>query len=209
LPATSTADAPDAHGHVPFEARPSTERLDRVAPAARTERASTARTDPSFGSPQALGSGVRRSLVLLACCAGSPAGHPAGPPIFDHAIVLGHRVGPVSLGMTEAQLVEGLGPPTSVHGEGGNRTRYDYGKLQLHVAVDTGRVVFVAPDDPSYATGDGIHLGAAEAVLGTHAGELAWRRDRHTAISYCYADRTLVTVADGQLHEIALGGCNP
>ncbi len=57
------------------------------------------------------------SLAVCASACGSsakPIAHPpaAIPPIFDTKIVMGHRIGPASLGMTEAQLVEFLGAPT-------------------------------------------------------------------------------------------------
>lgn len=57
---------------------------------------------------------------VLAGCATSAAPVPVIPAIHDRMIVFGQRVGPVSLGMTEQQLVAAAGTvkPTPY---GGNR----------------------------------------------------------------------------------------
>jgi hypothetical protein len=159
---------------------------------------------------------VRIALALCLACTASPqATRPAHGPIFDRAIVFGSRVGPISLGMTVEQLFEAVGRvnPTPR----GSRLDYLYAKLKLHLRVENGRVVFVAPDDPLYATASGVHLGSTEQELVAKAGvQLVWRHVEGDAISYCFA-HTLVTVAGaeskdpicaaGVICDIAVGGC--
>lgn len=156
--------------------------------------------------------------LLLAGCAGSGTATPAPviPAIHDRMIAFGQRVGPVSLGMTTQQLVEAAGTVKATP-YGGNRAGYLYPALALNVVIDDGRVVTIAPTDGSYATAAGIRVGANGAELhavrppaaGIHRGE--------TTITYCYADRTLVTVgatatagcAAGIVCDIVVGGCTP
>lgn len=159
-------------------------------------------------------------LVALAasCASGGARREPVIPAIHDQTIVFGQRIGPVSLGMTEAQLVEAVGKPDGEQSYGGNRRALQFPKLKLHVVVDTGRVVFVSPLDATYATADGLRVGASEHHLKPIASSAA-RTERKGTMSYCFADGTLVTVAGegasmpasvcapGQICDIALGGC--
>jgi hypothetical protein len=166
---------------------------------------------------------MRANVILLsiAACAGSASGpKPVIPAIHDHTIVFGQRVGPVSLGMSESQLIDAVGKPTNEQSYGGNRRRLDFPPLKLQVVLDGGAVVFVAPLDGSYATSSGLHVGSIAGDLAS-AGTHFTKHDRNGTISYCFDDATLVTVAGpgasvpadvcatGTVCDIAIGGCNP
>ena len=140
------------------------------------------------------------------------------PPIFDHAIVFGQRVGPVPLGMTIAQVQGAFGEPQ--HGTPYSSTRVGYvePKLRLSFVTESGVVVQVSPTDGSYATALGIRVGSP---LPASAGATEWTRKSHGVALYCFTDRTFVTVrtseqagaspdcAVGTICDIAVGGCNP
>lgn len=96
---------------------------------------------------------------------------------------------------------------------GGNRAGYLYAALALNVVIDAGHVVSIAPTDGSYATAAGLRVGSSGADLqvtvATHRGD--------TTSTYCFPDRTFVTVgatatpvcAAGVVCDIVLGGCTP
>jgi hypothetical protein len=157
-----------------------------------------------------------RALLLCALvgCGGgeAPVVHqPVVPPIFDHAIVLGQRVGPISLGMTTAQLVAAV-PGAAKHEYGGTRVGYTSTELHLHAVVEADQVVFVASDDPAYATADGLHIGGAGSDVANRPGATSKRS--HGTQSYCVSS-TLITVATeaspacavGAICDLAVGGC--
>jgi len=165
---------------------------------------------------------IQPALVILVagCATGTSAPVPVIPAIHDHTIVIGQRVGPISLGMSESQLADAVGKPTTEQSYGGNRRGLTFTELKIHTVVDTGRVVFVSPLDASYTTTTGLRVGAREEDVRPVLAP-ASRRDRNGTISYCFADRTLVTVsgegasmpanvcARGQVCDIAIGGCEP
>ncbi len=151
-------------------------------------------------------------FVVLGCGGGAAAVHqPVMPPIFDHTIVLGQRVGPVSLGMSTAQLSAAMPSPTKQE-YGGTRVDYTSTALKLHAVVDGDRVVFISPDDPAYTTGDGLHIGGSGGDLANRPGGSSKRS--HGTQSYCISS-TLITVAIeaspacavGTICDVAVGGC--
>jgi hypothetical protein len=146
---------------------------------------------------------------------------PVIPPIADRTIVFGQRVGPISLGMSVAQLRATGGAPVMVTPYGAGRTGYFFGTLQILAVIDGGTVVFVAPQDPSYATSGGARIGASEQSLASE-GAPAWRHTAHSHPTLCFPDHTLVTLAGDspvrpspggcgayQICDIAIGGCQP
>jgi hypothetical protein len=151
-------------------------------------------------------------FVVLGCGGGAALVHqPVMPPVFDHTIVLGQRVGPVSLGMTTAQLL-GAVPTATKQEYGGTRAGYTSNTLKLHAVVDGDRVVLVAPDDPAYATADGLHIGGAGSDLANRPDGSSKRS--HGTQSYCVSS-TLITVATeanpacavGTICDVVVGGC--
>jgi hypothetical protein len=159
------------------------------------------------------------AVPLCGCAAASPPKinypPPQIPPVFDHAIAMGHRIGPVSIGMTEADLLKYLGPPkTSTPYPNGRFTQYIWGELT--VGVTDGVVSAVTTTDPSYATPQGIHSDSTEIELKV---KLPPQRRKHQDEPdfwfYCYADGTIIGVrgADqiyegktGTIASIAIGG---
>jgi hypothetical protein len=158
-------------------------------------------------------------VVLVTACGGAqrrPLPEPVIPAIHDQTIVPGSRVGPISLGMTEAQLLDAVGAPTtSFVGDDGKQHRYE--TLGLNAYVHGGRVDMVGVFGTSYATTDGIRVGSSELEVTARLGEPSWKRDNDVTDSYCYADGTSIAIGGTQNYDceagkvcgIIVNGCNP
>ena len=172
------------------------------------------------------------ALVVCATACGSspkPIAHPPPviPPQFDGTIVMGHRIGPASLGMTEAQLVEYLGPPSRTAPFDDGSHVYGWAKHELNVVVVDGKVdqVGLEPGEQHlyterYSTATGIHFGSTELEVKVKLGSPSWRSPTQddSMIVYCYPDGTKVGVGGNQTADPAfvgkvllfvIGGCNP
>lgn len=82
----------------------------------------------------------------------------------DNLIVPGVRIGPVSLGMTDADVYKTLGEPTSTLtvGSADGGINYYWGNLySVHVDKDTHRVTQVTTSDQKYSTTEGIKVGSS------------------------------------------------
>jgi len=80
--------------------------------------------------------------------------------INDNLIVPGQRIGPLFLGMTEAQLYKKLGDPVTILNNG-EYTAYYYHGLDVAVLKSTGKVTQVTAESPQYSTSDGIQVGSS------------------------------------------------
>ena len=84
----------------------------------------------------------------------------------DNLIVPGVRVGPVTLGMTDADLYKMLGEPAqTMVTSNGARIHYVYSSLNVGVDRDSHIVVAVETHDPAYATAGGIKFGSSSLAL--------------------------------------------
>jgi hypothetical protein len=113
----------------------------------------------------------------------------------DNLIVPGVRIGPVRIGMTDADLYKILGDPTQTLTTGsvdGGITYFWGNSLVVHVDKDTHRVVQVTTNNPKYSTADGIKVGssglAISTKLGIPAGNCQVRCD------YYYPNRILLHI---------------
>jgi hypothetical protein len=91
----------------------------------------------------------------------------------DNLIVPGVRIGPVSLGMSDADLYKMLGDPTQTMTEGvdmGRAIQYVFPKLSIVVSKATHRVTQVTTLDPGYSTADGIKVGSSGLAVSTKLG---------------------------------------
>jgi len=163
--------------------------------------------------------GIGLFALVAASCGASPK--PVMPPIYDDAIVLGQRVGPVSLGMSEAQLVSAVGEPTNKVDYSAfrpGRSGYVYSKVGLSLVMEDGTVVRISPSDNRYSTKSGIRVGSP---LPADAAEGASVHDRGGVTSYCFDGLTALTVrnnaaaptapdcAVGAVCDIVIGSCLP
>jgi hypothetical protein len=160
--------------------------------------------------------------LIAASCAAGP--RPVLPPIYDNAIVFGQRIGPVSLGMSEAQLVSTVGEPSSsvdykgFRSSGPSRRGLVYSKLGLSVVLEDGTVVRISPSDNRYSTASGIRV---TAPLPANAAAGASTHERSGVTSYCFDGNAAITVrskpeantspgcAVGAVCDIVVGGCVP
>jgi len=133
--------------------------------------------------------------VLAACASSDPRLPPPSttPPVFDHLIVPGTRVGPVSIGMTKDQLFAAMGLPVDtivsytdvfVH-------LYQVTNIQgLRVAVgkSSSRVWYIEVGNENYRTSQGLAVGMQERQVRELMGppEKVVLKTAHSQDMYCY-----------------------
>jgi len=180
---------------------------------------------------------VLRSLLLAVLVVGCAAMDrrvtmppPGCSPNNDTLLVSGCRIGPVALGMTEAELLKFVGPPARSRAyEDVNGSMYSYDDLELWAKVINGRVSEISIGIVSrvgglsrYATAEGIRLGSTELEVRAKMGQPSWRIFQGEVPdadmqwwSYCYQDGTLVRLAGGgagdagRVRELVVNGCIP
>lgn len=123
-------------------------------------------------------------LVFLFGCASSHHSSSAAP-IFDKLIVPGERIGPISLGMMQADVLKILGvpPKSSIHTDG--HSRYYYADLTVWISRDS-RVFRIGTDSPEYATADGIRVGMTEPEVRAKKGNPTRMEDYNVSVIYNY-----------------------
>jgi hypothetical protein len=86
----------------------------------------------------------------------------------DNLIVPGERVGPIALGMSQAQLTAAMGIAEVLHQ--GSATTYSWGQVTAEIGDNSPGVETITVNDPRYDTPGHVHVGlaavAAMAVLG-------------------------------------------
>jgi hypothetical protein len=106
------------------------------------------------------------ALFLTIALAGSVT---AAPAPNDNLIIPGERVGPIALGMTEAQLTAAMGGPGEVLHQG-PVTTYSWGQVTAEIADNSPGVETITVNDQRYDTPGHVRVGlaatAAAAVLG-------------------------------------------
>lgn len=107
---------------------------------------------------------------LLAGCATSSSYSSQTTPIFDKLIVPGERIGPISLGMPQADVLKILGTPpeSTIHTDG--HSRYYYADLTVFITRDS-RVDGIQTALPEYATAEGIRVGMTEPEVRAKLGK--------------------------------------
>jgi hypothetical protein len=129
----------------------------------------------------------------------------------DYQIVYGQRVGPISLGMSAAQVlqIKGTPPGTMSAPKGGMTVRYS----DLTLSFDENlRVVRIYVGSSQYVTTDGLHLGDSTFVLRVKRPNFSWRRNVNPGNeSFCYPDGTYFETdpQKGVIIDIALNACTP
>jgi len=86
--------------------------------------------------------------------------------VNDNLIVPGERIGPVFLGMTDAQLYKKFGNPSESRQAGTGFTAYFYSTFMVYVGVSTHKVASItSPTGNStysgYATREGVKVGSS------------------------------------------------
>ena len=151
---------------------------------------------------------TRRRLVLIALLAAATL---SLPPLAlaqsDNQIVPRVRIGPVRLGMTDAELYNSLGNPTTTtpwH----DSTSYYYSNIGLSVTVSNNRrtVIRVDTSDSRYSMASGLKPGSGalelSVKLGSHAG-----CNSSLGLSGCaygYEGLVLQLNNDGSVRDIAV-----
>src|SRR5215831_344559 len=113
--------------------------------------------------------GIMRKFVIaiFALLATAAVGQPR-----DALIVPGERVGPIALGLSEADLLKAAGAPASTLRQG-NETVYGYGRISAQIGASG--VDLITVDDPRFETADHLRLGLAAPVATSLLGQPAKR----------------------------------
>jgi len=157
------------------------------------------------------------SLVAAGCASrssGAPTHFvPVMPPVQDAKIVPGQRVGPVSLGMSPADLLGALGDPDHVGSDGDfpGAKLYFFNARGLQVTVDGSQVVQIAVNGTQFATQEGIAVGSTElratALLGSPSITKRYQRECAGRVSgYHYPGLWIHFTCDGHVAEIRVWG---
>lgn len=172
-------------------------------------------------------------VALLLCPALPPSAGAQGQN--DHLIVPGQRVGPVYVGMTAAALYQAMGDPQSTDRMvDPMRVIYHWSSIVVEMSVPGASapafgfrnrtsdsvVMYVSAVDPTFATRDGVAVGAselsAEARLGSPSNNttILGGLDGQTPIGYvtCYNSGLIVNSrVNGAVTAITVrppNGCN-
>ena len=107
------------------------------------------------------------SALLMTIAVSGPV--MAASAASDNLIVPGERVGPIALGMTQAQLTAAMGGPGEVLHQGA-ATTYSWGQIAAEIGDNSSGVDQITVNDPRFDTPGHVHVGlaavAVPAVLG-------------------------------------------
>ena len=91
-------------------------------------------------------------------------------PAVDNLIIPGERVGPIALGMTEAQLAAAMGGAGVVQHQG-PITIYSWGEVTAEIADNSPGVETITVNDPRYDTPGHVHVGLAASAVAAVLGQ--------------------------------------
>lgn len=104
---------------------------------------------------------VAASLALLALCSSGPSARADN----DHLIVPWQRIGPVTLGMNAAALIDTLGKPTQTM-RGPFVSVYVWNNsLAVYIKTDGSYVTQICALTAAYATAEGVRPGVADHAV--------------------------------------------
>jgi hypothetical protein len=108
--------------------------------------------------------GFAAALILLVFAGGTAHAQ------ADMTIVVGERVGPVALGMTEAQLVAAAGQPQQMLMQGRD-TLYSWGLVTARIPAGAMGVDEITVNDTRYLTDQRIHVGSTDTAVVASFGQ--------------------------------------
>jgi hypothetical protein len=88
----------------------------------------------------------------------------------DMTIVVGERVGPVALGMTEMQLIAAAGQPQERLMQGRD-TLLSWGLVTAHIPAGAMGVDEITVNDPRYLTEERVHVGSTDTAVVASFGQ--------------------------------------
>jgi hypothetical protein len=162
------------------------------------------------------------TLDAITACRAGPAlpPPPTTPPVQDHLVVPGKRVGAISIGMTQDQLFAALGLPVDSYqypssvGHAYERHKNDdqsfYDGLVVSVRNGSSQVqsVKVGKFNSGYATAEGLTVGTTERKVRELMGPPTQVRlkTEHTYDTYCYPG-LVVAFHEGEVIFVSIPGC--
>ena len=144
-------------------------------------------------------------IALGGCAAkGSQPGlDEVGNAELDDLIVPGRRVGPVSIGMSEAAMRQLMGQPLETHQTEDSRM-YEFRQMSVVVPTNTRRVELVIVPAPFYKTLTGITVGDEEAKISAALGKPARQTGRGVYVTTCYANGLVFNYYNGTVENIVV-----
>ena len=143
--------------------------------------------------------------ALSGCAAkgSQPAVDEVGSAELDDLIVPGRRVGPVSLGMSEAALRQLMGQPLETH-QTEDSKMYEFRQLSVVVPNNTRRVELVIVPAPHYRTLSGLTVGDEEPKVAAELGQPARQTGRGTYVTTCYSNGVVFNYYNGTVENIVV-----
>lgn len=146
--------------------------------------------------------------VIVAGCAGTGDVLPTPPaePIHDHLIVPGVRAGPISLGMTAADLYRAMGEPLKSEGIWqGAATEFTYPGLTARVSTNLQRINYIYVTSPEYATRTGVRVGISDlAVRASNGSPTTYSAVTQEISGMCYANGLAVNMRYGVVSGVVV-----
>jgi hypothetical protein len=144
-------------------------------------------------------------LALAACAASGNrnVADEAAKAELDDLIVPGSRVGPVSLGMSEAALRQLMGQPLETYETEDNRM-FEFKQLSVVVPKNTRRVELVIVPASHYATLLGATVGDSEARIQELYGEPARKTSRGQQVTRCYSNGIVFNIENDVVDNIVV-----
>lgn len=109
----------------------------------------------------------------------------------ESVVVAGDRIGPIALGMSQADVLAALGNPIeTTNGADGVWISYRYTDFIVFVEAANGRVFQVGTYSAAFATAEGVHIGSAQLEVDARLRQ-SHRRDNPGGASFwIYTYRT-------------------
>ena len=144
-------------------------------------------------------------MALGGCAAkgSQPAVDEVGNAELDDLIVPGRRVGPVSLGMSEAALRQLMGQPLETH-QTEDSKMYEFPQLSVVVPNKTRRVELVIVPAPHYKTLAGLTVGEEESKVAAELGQPARQTGRGMHVTTCYSNGLVFNYYNGTVDNIVV-----
>lgn len=129
-------------------------------------------------------------------------------PIRDNKIVPGHRIGPVAIGMTSAELYRAMGEPTKTV-RAGKVTRYEYPDVHAVVLDSIQKVVTLHAISRQYATPEGVSVGDSDLAAHAAYTSAQWKPDNFGGSTFCDPRGMKLSTINGKVIYIVVwsAGC--
>lgn len=141
-------------------------------------------------------------LTMLFFGVGGIAPASAQTLLTDTVIVPGERIGPITLGMTEAQLIQAAGQPDQRLMQGRDNL-YSWGLLTARIPAGGPGVDEIVVMDTRYLTAQRFHVGSTDAAVTANFGQPTKRSNQSGLITLDF-DGISIVQRNGMVMQIRI-----